>query len=292
MDSQTALKETGKALVAWDQWGSNPGRAAGAVTFNVVTTVFTGGVGAGVSGAGKAGAVAKALSVAGKAGRIIDPATYVFKAGVYGGTKIRDLFAGFKDLGRADAALPPGVIELPEGTLRNADGTVTLPADATPPKGAVEQPNGTYTLTDDAVPAGSIKDPNSDAYLTPNGDIITGRGEVLAEAKNAPVDTVDSAAARAETPAAPSRTEPSVDTSRAEVPAAEPVLVSVGADTTRAVPGGSSQLDDVVRLGDNMPPPVRSRAPPRAPVSPGPRPGVLSGPDGASWPMWGEWSGT
>ncbi|GHA03957.1 hypothetical protein GCM10010329_28110 [Streptomyces spiroverticillatus] len=257
MDSQTALKETGKALVAWDQWGSNPGRAAGAVTFNVVTTVFTGGVGAGVSGAGKAGAVAKALSVAGKAGRIIDPATYVFKAGVYGGTKIRDLFAGFKDLGRADAALPPGVIELPEGTLRNADGTVTLPADATPPKGAVEQPNGTYTLTDDAVPAGSIKATDgSDAYLTPKGDVVNGKGEVLSEAENAPVDVVDNAATRTDTPAATSRTEPTGDTARAdapEVPDPERVLVSVGADTTRAVPEGSGQLGDTARTGGNVP---------------------------------------
>ncbi|WP_197360974.1 hypothetical protein [Streptomyces clavuligerus] len=42
-DSRTAMKETGKALVAWDQWDTNPSRAAGAVTFNVVTTIFTGG---------------------------------------------------------------------------------------------------------------------------------------------------------------------------------------------------------------------------------------------------------
>ncbi len=40
-DSRTAMKETGKALVAWDEWGKNPARAAGAVTFNVLTTVFT-----------------------------------------------------------------------------------------------------------------------------------------------------------------------------------------------------------------------------------------------------------
>ncbi|MEU7489707.1 protein phosphatase, partial [Streptomyces sp. NPDC042319] len=78
-DSRTAMKETGKALVAWDEWGKNPGRAAGAVTFNVVTTVFTGGAGGAAAGAGKAGAVAKALSVAGKAGKVIDPMTYVAK---------------------------------------------------------------------------------------------------------------------------------------------------------------------------------------------------------------------
>ncbi len=35
-ESRTAMKETGKALLVWDRWGLNPGRAAGAVTFNVV----------------------------------------------------------------------------------------------------------------------------------------------------------------------------------------------------------------------------------------------------------------
>jgi hypothetical protein len=50
-DSRTAMKETGKALVAWDEWGKNPARAAGAVTFNVLTTVFTGGAGGAASGA-------------------------------------------------------------------------------------------------------------------------------------------------------------------------------------------------------------------------------------------------
>ncbi|MFF3359893.1 protein phosphatase, partial [Streptomyces sp. NPDC002917] len=90
-DSRTAMKETGKALVAWDEWGKNPGRAAGAVTFNVLTTVFTGGAGAGVSGAGKAGAVAKVLSAAGKAGKVIDPMTYIAKGAGAGLSKIGDI---------------------------------------------------------------------------------------------------------------------------------------------------------------------------------------------------------
>ncbi|GHH37281.1 hypothetical protein [Streptomyces candidus] len=253
-DSQTALKETGKALVAWDQWGSNPGRAAGLVTFNVVTTVFTGGVGAGVSGAGKAGAVAKALSVAGKAGRVIDPTTYVFKAGAYTGIKIGDLFGSLKNAKQVDVGLPPGTIELPEGTLRNADGTVTLPADAAPPKGAVAQPNGTYTLTDDAVPAGSLRNPDgSGTYLTPGGDVINGKGEVLARVEDAPGDVVNTPATRAETPNTPSRAEAPSTPSRAETPAPKRVLVSVGADTPRAAHGGTGQLGDVAGVGDNTP---------------------------------------
>ncbi|MCW7947519.1 protein phosphatase, partial [Streptomyces hygroscopicus] len=95
-ESRRTMKETGKALVAWDEWGKNPARAAGAVTFNVLTTVFTGGEGAAAAGAGKAGAVAKALSLAGKAGRVIDPMTYVSKAAGAGLSKIGDIAKGLK----------------------------------------------------------------------------------------------------------------------------------------------------------------------------------------------------
>ncbi|MFJ9684047.1 protein phosphatase, partial [Streptomyces sp. NPDC101194] len=97
-DSRTAMKETGKALVAWDEWGKNPGRAAGAVTFNVLTTVFTGGAGGAAAGAGKAGAVAKALSVAGKAGKVIDPMTYIAKGAGAGLSKIGDITKGIKGI--------------------------------------------------------------------------------------------------------------------------------------------------------------------------------------------------
>ncbi|MFF4156586.1 hypothetical protein [Streptomyces sp. NPDC001678] len=93
-DSRTAMKETGKALVAYDQWGKNPARAAGGVTFNVLTTVFTGGSGA----AAKGGAVAKTVSVLGKAGRIVDPITYVGKAGKFTFVKVGDLMSGLKNL--------------------------------------------------------------------------------------------------------------------------------------------------------------------------------------------------
>ncbi|MFJ2247958.1 hypothetical protein [Streptomyces sp. NPDC087862] len=127
-DSQTAVRETGKALVAWDQWGSNPSRAAGAVTFNVLTTVFTGGTGGAAAGAGKAGMAAKALSFAGKAGRVVDPMTYVFKGAGAGLRKVGDVMAGLKGLGRVEfPPLPDHVITLPEGTVRLPDGTVRLP---------------------------------------------------------------------------------------------------------------------------------------------------------------------
>ena len=123
-DSRTAMKETGKALVAWDEWGKNPGRAAGAVTFNVLTTVFTGGAGGAAAGAGKAGAVAKVLSVAGKAGKVIDPMTYIAKGAGAGLSKIGDIAKGLKGVGTIDIpTLPEGAFTLPEGAVKLPDGT-------------------------------------------------------------------------------------------------------------------------------------------------------------------------
>ncbi|MER5435030.1 ADP-ribosyltransferase [Streptomyces sp. NPDC002588] len=135
-DSRTAMKETGKALVAWDEWGKNPGRAAGAVTFNVLTTVFTGGAGGAAAGAGKAGAVAKALSLAGKAGKIIDPMTYVAKGAGAGLSKIGDIAKGLKGIGKIDMpTLPDGSVHLPDGRLLEPNGNLVSPdgtIDTTP----------------------------------------------------------------------------------------------------------------------------------------------------------------
>jgi hypothetical protein len=119
------MKQTGKALLAWDEWGKNPARAAGAVTFNVLTTVFTGGEGAAAAGAGKAGAVAKALSVAGKAGRIIDPMTYVAKGAGAGLSKIGDIAKGLKGIGKIDVpSLPDGSVHLPDGRMLDPHGNI------------------------------------------------------------------------------------------------------------------------------------------------------------------------
>ncbi|QFQ99600.1 hypothetical protein F9278_29480 [Streptomyces phaeolivaceus] len=128
-DSRTAVVETGKALIAYDEWGKNPSRAAGAVTFNVLTTIFTGGAGGAVAATGKAGAIAKALSFAGKAGRIVDPMTYIAKG--IGGTavKISDVMASLR--GITDGTH----IRLGEGTYRIADAPSLaddLPTGLTP----------------------------------------------------------------------------------------------------------------------------------------------------------------
>ncbi|MEU6219882.1 ADP-ribosyltransferase [Streptomyces sp. NPDC047022] len=138
-DSRTAMKRTGKALVAWNEWGRNPARAAGAVTFNAVTTVLTGGEGA----AAGAGVVAKAVSVAGRAGRAIDPMTYVGKAAGAGLSKIGDAAKALKGVGNVEIPkLPDGSVHLPDGRLLDADGnlmrhdgtldTTPVPREATP----------------------------------------------------------------------------------------------------------------------------------------------------------------
>ncbi|MEI5033461.1 hypothetical protein RB201_13400 [Streptomyces sp. S1A(2023)] len=157
-DSSRAMKETGKALIAYDQWGENPARAGGAVTFNVLTTVFTGGAGGAASGAGKAAAAAKALSIANKAGRYADPTTYLFKGAGAGLTKISDVMAGLRGTGNVEIPpLPPGAITLPDGGFKLADGTLHLPEGAALPDGAFEIPRNSVKLPDGAeIPAGAV----------------------------------------------------------------------------------------------------------------------------------------
>ncbi|MER6718538.1 hypothetical protein [Streptomyces halstedii] len=266
-DSRTAVKETGKALLAWDQWGENPSRAAGAVTFNVVTTVFTGGTGAAASGAGKGALAAKALTAAGKVGRFVDPMTYVFKGAGVGLSKIGDVMAGLKNLGKVEIPpLPDNVLTLPAGWTRLTDGTLDVPAGATLPDGAVRLPDGTVRLPEGtiALPEGTVKNPFDEgaAYADLKGNLYDEHGNVVQKAADAPREagrTTDT-----DTP----------DHTRAETPARQPVLAGAGAragdgpgDVGRAsddLPGGSAggrmptgspgnHLPSN-SLGDNLPP--------------------------------------
>ncbi|MFF9571913.1 ADP-ribosyltransferase, partial [Streptomyces sp. NPDC014685] len=111
-------------------------RAAGAVTFNVLTTVFTGGAGTAASGAGKAGAISKALSVAGKTGKFIDPMTYIAKGAGSGLSKIGDITQGLKGIGTIDIPkLPDGSVQLPDGRILDPNGNLVAPngvVDPTP----------------------------------------------------------------------------------------------------------------------------------------------------------------
>ncbi|MGX5182711.1 hypothetical protein ACWKT5_07770 [Streptomyces avermitilis] len=258
-DSRTAMKETGKALVAWDEWGKNPGRAAGAVTFNVLTTVFTGGAGGAAAGAGKAGAVAKVLSVAGKAGKFIDPMTYITKGAGAGLSKIGDIAKGLKGIGNIEIPkLPDNAITLPEGALKLPDGSVHIPEGAAIPEGAVKLPDGNFQLPHDtpAFPEGTTKlptEPGAPAqYLDPKGNILDHQGNVVDNVDHAPTDVVDkptggNPAAGSDVPHTPS-------------PVKEPVLVGAGSHTVdnagQTVRLGDSlgnDLGDVGRTGDNVP---------------------------------------
>ncbi|NXY95485.1 hypothetical protein HYE82_14020 [Streptomyces sp. BR123] len=192
-DSRTAMKETGKALLAWDQWGSNPSRAAGAVTFNVLTTVFTGGAGGAAAGAGKAGAVAKALSFAGKAGRAVDPMTYIFKGAGAGFSKIGDVMAGLKGMGNIE--IPKinidGAVALPDGAKMLPDGTIHLPSGTAVPEGAIKLPNDTIRLPEGTatLPPGTVKLPvdGPSQFMDPKGNLYDSAGNITQRAEDAPV---------------------------------------------------------------------------------------------------------
>ncbi|MEU5256718.1 hypothetical protein AB0G75_34015, partial [Streptomyces longwoodensis] len=148
-ESREAHKGMVKGLVAWDTWQTNPARAAGAVTFNVLTILGTEGAGT----AARTGAAARTLSVVGKVGRAIDPMTYAGKAGGFALGKVGETFRSLRNLQagttldlleRADAMRSPKVPDsaIPyvddtgklvyltdEGHLLNADGTLHQHAD-------------------------------------------------------------------------------------------------------------------------------------------------------------------
>ncbi|MEU2132509.1 hypothetical protein [Streptomyces sp. NPDC018352] len=254
-DSRTAMKETGKALVAWDEWGKNPGRAAGAVTFNVLTTVFTGGAGGAAAGAGKAGAVAKVLSVAGKAGKVIDPMTYIAKGAGAGLSRIGDITKGLKGIGNIEIPkLPDDAITLPEGSLELPDGTFHLPEGAAVPEGGVKLPDGNVRFPDDVplLPENATKLPtHTDVpvqYFDHDGNLLDENGGIVQHADDAPKEG--------------SPTTPRTDTGapHADTPVREPVLAGVGAHTAD-VPAHAgdnaihlgSDLGDTGRLADGLP---------------------------------------
>ncbi|MEU6174620.1 hypothetical protein ABZ832_22240 [Streptantibioticus parmotrematis] len=81
-DSRRTTVAAGKAMIAWDEWSKDPGRAAGGVVFNVLTVVAGGGEADGAEAAGDAGKAsmaARTMGALGKAGRFVDPMTYIGK---------------------------------------------------------------------------------------------------------------------------------------------------------------------------------------------------------------------
>ena len=172
-DGKHAVINAGKSMVAWDEWGKNPGRAAGAVTFNVLTAVATDGAG----DAAKAGSVAKAISIAGKGGRLIDPMTYVMKGAGLGLTKLKvgDMLGNLKNLhAGTDIKLPDGTVRLPDGSLPHPDGTVHVPDDVpvhTVPADPVHVPDGVPRHAGPSVhvPEGTPAHPAGPAHVPHEG---------------------------------------------------------------------------------------------------------------------------
>ncbi|WP_328621041.1 hypothetical protein [Streptomyces sp. NBC_00354] len=251
-ESRTAMKETGKALLAWDQWGSNPSRAAGAVTFNVVTTVCTGGTGGAVSGAGKAGAVAKALSFASKAGRAVDPMTYVFKGAGAGVSKIGDVMAGLKGAGKFETPKinVDGATALPEGTVHLPDGAIHLPAGSAVPDGAIKLPDGNIKLPEGTttLPPGTVKLPvdGPPQYMDPKYNIYNHKGEIIQHAADVPKGKP---AAGADVPRVDA---PKVDSpATAKIPERQLAGAVAGGDGIRL----SSDISDPVHAADHTPGP-------------------------------------
>ncbi|MGA5631451.1 hypothetical protein [Streptomyces lydicamycinicus] len=238
-DSRTAMVEAGKGFVAWDQWGSNNSRAAGAVTFNVLSAIITRGGGSAVSGASKAATAAKAVSFASKAAQAIDPMTYVAKGAGVGLSKVRGVMAGLKDAGHIEVPkISDGAVSLPEGSLKMPDGTIQLPKGATIPEGATRLPNGNFKLPEDTVtfPPDTVKDPSTGKYMSGRGDLYNEDGSLFQRAEDAPK----------ETPAQPTA---GADNPRVEVPVRQDQRVPAGV-------GGRG--DDTIRVGSDVSDPVRA----------------------------------
>ncbi|MCX5587962.1 hypothetical protein [Streptomyces erythrochromogenes] len=140
--NKAALRNFGKSLVAWDEWGKDPARAGGTVVFNVLT------IGAGsflkLGRAGKLGVGSEIATVVGKAGVLVDPMSYLGKAANVTKIKVGDFMEGLKasragvdDMARnlpggtsphpADTTVPPGYEYAdPQGNKRvvGHDGTI------------------------------------------------------------------------------------------------------------------------------------------------------------------------
>ncbi|MFJ9420170.1 hypothetical protein ACIRPT_39345, partial [Streptomyces sp. NPDC101227] len=239
-DSRTAVLDTGKAFVAWDQWETNGSRAAGAVSFNVVTAVFTRGGGAAVEGAGKAGALAKGLSAVSKVGSAVDPMTYAIKGAGASLSKVSDVMARLKDLGHVEVPkISEGAFSLPEGAEKLPDGTIQLPKGAAIPEGATKLPGDRIELPKDTVtlPPNTVKDPFNGNYTDIKGDLYGKDGRLLQRAEDA----------YKEKPTPPTT---GADNPRIEAPARQEQRVPAGV-------GGRG--DDFARVGSDVPEPAHVR---------------------------------
>ena len=153
-DSRRAVVDTGKGLIAYDQWSKNPARAGGLVGFNAVTIVATRGAGS----AAKAGAAAKTVSAIGKFGRAVDPFSYAAKGVQFGVTKVGDLMAPLK--GTRSGAYA----DMADGPYRLAE------------RGA-DVPSRPASVPDDA--RAYVNRKGDTIFMTREGVIVDDQGKVL-----------------------------------------------------------------------------------------------------------------
>lgn len=120
-DADEVAVNTGKALLAWDEWADDPGTALGETVFNVGTILIPGG--AAVAGVKTAGTAASVLSKMAKVADFVDPGAWAAKGALSVGSHV---FSGLSDLmGRLD------VSTLRIGDLgRNLDSLTLLRADS------------------------------------------------------------------------------------------------------------------------------------------------------------------
>ncbi|MGK5530596.1 hypothetical protein [Streptomyces sp. URMC 129] len=162
-DSMATTVQVGKSLVAWDEWSENPARAAGLVTFNVVTTVATLGTGTAVRGTGTA---ARAATTVARVGNAIDPMTYISRGIAAGAGALPRLGSIIPDLSSIRALeLPDGMLRLPDGQLVPPTGP--LPENITTPIGL---PDGTIRFPDGTTlhPSGQLDLPDGQPLQTPD----------------------------------------------------------------------------------------------------------------------------
>ncbi|WP_405701730.1 hypothetical protein [Streptomyces sp. NBC_00069] len=111
---KAALRNFGKSMVAWDEWGKDPSRAVGTVLFNGLTLGSGSLLKLGKAGqAGKLGAAAEAATLLGKAGALVDPMSYLGKAAGITKLKVGDFMEGLK---ASQAGVDDMARNMPTGT--------------------------------------------------------------------------------------------------------------------------------------------------------------------------------
>ncbi|WP_406450200.1 hypothetical protein OG782_12250 [Streptomyces sp. NBC_00876] len=138
---KAALRNFGKSLVAWDEWGKDPARAFGTVLFNGVT------LGSGsllkLGKAGKLGVGAEAVTALGKAGALVDPMSYLGKAAGVTKIKVGDLMESLK---ASQAGVDDMARTIPTGTAPHPGEVPAVPGIE-----YVDAAGNTRVVGDDAI---------------------------------------------------------------------------------------------------------------------------------------------